>query len=100
MGGIENIVQMVESADFQKMLDTEGIENNLAEIQGKNYFQRLIPSYDTRESIERILNLNQIDFKTVKHEANLATNRLIDFLHFSEDVKNVVLSKTKLLTNG
>lgn len=100
LGGMDNIAKMVESMDFQKMLDSEGIEHNLAQIQSKSYLKRLVPTYNNLESIERILNLNYIDFKTVRHEANLAANRLIEFLAFPAEFKNVVVSKTQLLTNN
>lgn len=100
LGGMENIAKMVESVDFQKMLDSEGIEHNLAQIQSKDYLKRLVPLYDSCESIERILYLNGVDFTTVEHEANLAASRLAEFLSFPEEVKNVVFSKTRLLTNN
>lgn len=32
MGGMDGIVEKVKSMDFQKMLDSEGIEHNLATI--------------------------------------------------------------------
>lgn len=101
LGGMENIAKMVESMDFQQMLDTEGIEHNLAEIQSKSYLKRLDPKYFTVDSVERILNLNGIDFRTIRHDANMAANRLTEFLTSStEDIKNVVLSKTQLITNN
>lgn len=100
LAGMENIAKMVESTDFQNILDSEGIEHNLAEIQSKNYVKRLAPVYNSCESIERILYLNGVDFTTVKHEAGLAASRLLDFVSSAEEFKNVVLSKTRLLTNN
>lgn len=49
LGGMENIAKMVESMDFQNMLDTEGIEHNLAQIQSKDYLKKIVTSYNTLE---------------------------------------------------
>lgn len=100
MGGIYDIAEMVKSIDFQQMLDSEGIEHNLATIQSKAYLKKLMPSFDTLESIERILLMNGIDFRTIKHGADIAAGRLTEFLTLPEEFNNVVLSQTKLLTNN
>lgn len=100
LGGMEDIAKMVKSTDFQTMLDSEGIEHNLAQIQSKSYLKGLMPKYDTIESIERILNLNNIDFQTIRHDANLAANHILEFMMLPEKFKNVMLSKTMLLTNN
>ena len=60
-----------------------------------------MPQFNTIESIERILAINGIDFKTLKHEADIAANKLkSDILSHSADLNKVILSQTKLLTNN
>ena len=51
-----------------------------------------MPSYDTIESIERILLLNCIDFRTFKHEVDMAAGRISEFLSLPEGSNNVMLS--------
>lgn len=83
------------------MLDQEGIEHNLATIQSKDYLmKRLKPSYNTIEQIERILIMNGIDYRTFKHGADAAASKLSELMSLPEELNNVVLSQTKLLTNN